>query len=276
MTTSTFGEVLDSLRPDGDRAFTARVPADWTQGRTVFGGLQVALAVRAMRAVMTGDRSLPLGEPLPLRSLQATFAGPLPAGASVQVRSEQLRVGRAASQARCDLLHEGAVACTVVAVFGAARPSQIALEVPRPAVSVDPESLPDLFMPPELSPAFTVHYQFRWAAGGLPFSGSSDPHTAIFVRPRDRDGTPEEALVALADSVPPPALSMVSAPTPASSLNWKLDLLGDPGALARDAWALIGTEVRAASDGYLSETSVLWGPSGHAFAVGLQTVALFG
>ena len=270
MATSTFGEVLDSLRRDGEGRFAVRVPDDWGQGRTVFGGLQAALAVRAMRAVMTGDRSLPL------RSLQATFVGPVPGNADMQLRSEQLRVGRAATQARCDLLHDGAVVCTVVAVFGAARPSQVAREIPRPVVDLDPDALPVLPFVPGATPAFTVHYDLRWALGAPPFSGSREPRTGLFVRLRDRDCTPEEALIALADATPPAGLSMLPAPAPVSSLNWMLELLGDPGALARDAWALIGTEVRAGTDGYLSQTSVLWGPSGHAFSVSHQTVVIFG
>ena len=269
-TTTTFAQVLDSLRPDGDRGFHVRVPDDWSQGRTVFGGMQAALATRAMRGVMTGDRGLPL------RSLQATFVGPLPGNADVHLRAEQLRVGGAATQARCDLLHDGKVACTTVAVFGAARPSQVSLEIPRPVVDVDPAALLDLPQVPGLTPAFLCHFQHRWGVGAPPYSGSLDPRTAIFVKLRDRDCTPEDALIALADSIPPPALSMLSTPAPASSLNWTLELLGDPGELARDDWALIGTEVRAAGDGYLSQTSVLWGPSGHAFSVSHQTVAIFG
>jgi acyl-CoA thioesterase len=269
-TATTFAQVLDSLRRDGDHVFTVRVPDDWRQGRTVFGGMQVALAVRAMRGVMIADRGLPL------RSLQATFVGPLPANAEVRLRAEQLRVGRAATHARCDLLHDGEVVCTTVAIFGAARPSQVSLDIPRPGVGVDPESLQDLPAAPEVTPAFLGHFGLRWVSGAPPYSGSRDPHTAIFVKLRDHDCTPEDALIALADSVPPPALSMLSTPAPASSLNWTLELLGDPGELARDDWALIGTEVRAGIDGYLSQTSVLWGPRGHAFSLSHQTVALFG
>jgi acyl-CoA thioesterase len=268
--TTTFARVLDSLRRDGEHDFSVRVPDDWAQGRTVFGGLQVALAARAMRGVTTGDRGLPL------RGLQATFVGPLPCNDDVQLRAEQLRVGRAATHARCDLLHHGNVACTAVAIFGAARLSQVALEIPRPVVDADPEALQDLPAVPGVTPAFACHFQLRWGVGTPPYTGSREPRTAIFVKLRDHDCTPEDALIALADSIPPAALSMLSAPAPVSSLNWTLELLGDPGALARDDWALIGTDVRAGSDGYVSQTSVLWGPGGHAFSVSHQTVAIFG
>jgi hypothetical protein len=55
-----------------------------------------------------------------------------------------------------------------------------------------------------------------------------------------------------------------------------LELLGHPDDLKRDDWAMIDTSVRAGGDGYLSQTSILWGPTGHAFSVSHQSVAIFG
>ena len=47
-----FSEVLDALRRDGD-GWSLVIPRTWANGRTVFGGLQVALSVRAMRGALT-------------------------------------------------------------------------------------------------------------------------------------------------------------------------------------------------------------------------------
>ena len=55
-----------------------------------------------------------------------------------------------------------------------------------------------------------------------------------------------------------------------------LEILGDPAQLDPRQWSLIGTDVRAGADGYLSQTSVLWGPNEHAFSVSHQSVAIFG
>jgi len=262
-------EVLTSLRPEGD-GWVVNVPDDWQQGRTVFGGLQVALAVRAMRAVMT------TGPARPLRSLQATFVGPMPTGSDVRLRAERLRTGRSATHARCDMLCEGAVACTVVGIFGVARPSSVSLEIPRPLVAGEPEALKDMPYIPGITPPFVQHLQLRWAAGRRPYTGHHEPRSVIFARLPDRGCTGEDTLIALADSPPTPALSMLTAVAPASSLNWTLELLGDPQTLDREQWSLIETEVRAGADGYLSQTSILWGASGHAFAVSHQSVAIFG
>jgi acyl-CoA thioesterase len=267
--TAQFGEVLDSLRRDGNE-WVANVGEDWSQGRTIFGGLQVALAVRAMRGVMAGNPAIPL------RSVQATFIGPLPFGEDIRLRAEVLRTGKSASHARCDMLHDGAVACTVAAIFGAPRPSGIVIEIPRPVIGVGPDTLADLAPIRGVTPTFVKHIQVRWAEGTPPYTSQREPRSLIYSRMQDRNCTAEDALIALADSIPSPALSMLSRPAPASSLNWMMELIGDPCLLDREQWALIGTEVRAGMDGYLSQTSVLWGPSGHAFSVSHQSVAIFG
>jgi acyl-CoA thioesterase len=262
-----YHQVLETLRCSDGRC-SADIHEDWMQGRTVFGGLQVALAVRAMRGLLDPGP--------PLRSLQATFVAPLPGG-RVALSADVLRRGKSATHVHCNLLlDDGTVACTIVAIFGASRPSSFAREIPRPQVDVAPEALQDMPYVPGMTPSFLQHMQLRWARGTLPYSGYHDPRTIIYARVREPDCTPEEALVALADVIPTPAISMLRKPAPASSLNWTLELLGDPGKLDVDDWSLIDTEVRAGIDGYLSQTSVLWGSTGHAFSVSHQTVGIFG
>lgn len=260
-----FSDVLNAMRREGG-AWRVDVPEDWQQGRTVFGGLQLALAVRAMRAA--------LGNDLPLRSVQATFVGPL-VGRDLLLQAEILRTGKSTTHARCDMRHEGRTGCTAVAIFGVPRPSKFTLEIPRPIVDVDPESLTDLPSVPGITPQFVRHIQLRWAVGTHPYTGQREPRSTIFARMRDRHCSAEDALIALADSIPTPVLSMLDRPAPASSLNWMLEILGDPSQLDRDGWCQIGTQVRAGTDGYLSQTSILWGPNGHAFCVSHQSVAIF-
>jgi acyl-CoA thioesterase len=274
---ATFSEALDALRRDGD-GWTVVIPKTWANGRTVFGGLQVALSVRAMRGAL--DDVLGAGKggvaALPLRSLQTTFVAPVAAGAPVALRAEFLRAGRSATHARCDLLQDGRVACTTVAIFGAARPSRITLDIHQPEVQADPETLRDMPYIPGITAEFIQHLHLRWGVGRLPYSGHDEPHSTIFARLSDPGCNAEDVLIALADSIPTPALSMLDRPAPATSMNWMLELIGDPGLLDRDGWSLIGTDVRAGADGYLSQTSVLWGPGGHAFSVSHQSVAIFG
>jgi acyl-CoA thioesterase len=265
-----FSQVLASIGRTSGGSFTVIVPPDWLQGRTVFGGLQMALGTRAMRAV------LPLqAAALPLRSAQMTFVGPLLGGQPIRLHAEALRVGKSTVHARCDLRHdEGGLACTVVAIFGGPRESHFVKEMPQP----DPGCTADEVdgTPFSAAPAFLQHFEMRIAQGAWPYSGHHEPRSMIYARLRDRDCGSEDAVLALADVIPTPVLSTLKVPAPASSVNWMIELLRDPAYLDLHDWVLIDTEVRAGTAGYLSQTSVLHGADGHAYAVSHQTVAVFG
>jgi acyl-CoA thioesterase len=249
------------------------VPPDWLQGRTVFGGMQLALAARGMRTAMPED-----SRGLPLRSVQMTFVGPLAGGDAVTLRSQSLRRGRSTAHARCDLLDpSGAVASSAIGIFGVARPSQFVHELPPPDPGRRPEQIDDPFAARQWRPpSFIQHFELRWAVGDLPFTGHPEPRSLIYARLRDRECGAEDALLALADVIPTPVLSMLRRPAPASSLSWMMEILRDPAHLDLHGWCLLDTEVRAGTDGYLSQTSVLYGPDGHAYSVSHQTVGVFG
>lgn len=264
-----FAEVLASLTRNAD-GFTAHVPAEWGNGRTVFGGLQAALLVRGMRETL-GDAAR-----LPLRSMQTTFVAPIAAGQDVRLRPELLRVGKSAAHSRCDMLTSDGLGCTAVAIFGSDRPSIVSLEIPRVESHADPDALPDFPFIRGITPEFVRQVQLRIGRGALPYTGQDQARSTIFARLRDTDCGPEDALVALSDIIPTPALSMLKTPAPAASLNWMLELIGHPADLDLDSWSVIDTSVRAGSDGYLSQTSVLWGSNGHAFSISHQSVAIFG
>ena len=83
-----FSEAMQTVTRRGD-GWQATVSEDWLQGRSAFGGLQAALALRAMRERVPVD--------MPLRSLQVTFIAPVPAG-PVSIRAQRLRAGRSAIQ----------------------------------------------------------------------------------------------------------------------------------------------------------------------------------
>jgi len=272
-----FAQALDALRRDGE-CWHAIVPQSWANGRTVYGGLLAAYTLRTMRECLVERLGTAAGceSALPLRSLQITFVAPVPAGEPLELRPQLLRSGRSATHVRCDLLLQDTVACATVAVFGADRPSRVRLDIARQDPPAGVDDLPDMPRVPGVTPEFAKHLQLRWADGGIPYSGRNEPRSVIYARMQDPHCSAEELLLALADSIPTPALAMLDRPAPAASMNWMIEPIGDPAKLDRTRWSLIGTEVRAGSDGYLSQTSVLWGPEGHAYAVSHQSVAIFG
>src|SRR5258706_14446986 len=158
-----FSELLDSLTPDGSGWRTA-VGDDWMQGRSVFGGLQAALALRAMRALVPAE--------VPLRTLQTTFLAPVPSGA-VRIEARVLRSGSSTTGVEARLVDGGETLALMLGVFGRARKSQVARLPQQPAL-VARKPL-ELEFVPGLLPNFIQHFGARWLHGGMPFSGGKEP-----------------------------------------------------------------------------------------------------
>ncbi len=258
-----YSEVLGSVQ-QRDGAWTAAIPEDWLQGRSVFGGLQAALALRAMRALV------PAG--VPLRTLQTTFVAPVPAG-TVRIQAQVLRAGKSATQVEARLMEQGQTLCTVIGVFGAARPSAVRIVPVQPVVECDkPIDFPYI---EGVTPSFTRHFAVRWLRGGMPFTGSTVPQNVVEIGMRDEGNASEEHVLGIADFIPPIGLSFLKKPVAGSSMTWMLEFIGDPvDGLPLQGWRMDG-ELVAAHDGYTSQTGMLWGPGGRAVALSRQSMVVF-
>ena len=272
--TKTLAEVLTptAVAPDALR-FT--LSDDWLQGRSVFGGLQAAMALVAMRR-LTGVEA-------PLRVLQTTFVAPVPPG-PVEMQAAVLRAGKSVTHVEARIRGaDGATLALFVGVFGNGRESAIAVTMkPAALPAKGPEGLKDLPYFPGVAPAFIQHYAMRWAEGGWPFSNTPGPVTRIWLRGRDPAlaatdfgaSAGELALVALTDAIPSPAISWLKAPAPASSLTWTLELIEPAPAQGEGYWR-IDSEIHAARDGYIAQTAVLHDPDNRPVALSRQSVVIF-
>lgn len=277
-----FSEVMQSLKPDGD-SWTATVPEDWMQGRSVFGGLQAAYALRAMRALVPAE--------LPLRTLQTTFLAPVPAGV-VRVRARVLRQGKSAIHVEARLEDGAQTLCLTVGVFGAGRASAIAL-MPRQPVVENPKPLEFRHIP-GVTPNFTQHFSAapgasaggvhsshgrqpsRWLRGGLPFSGHALPEAIIEINMQDRGPVSEYHVLAIADFIPPVALSLLKSPAPGSSLTWMIEFLRERfDDLPLPGWR-VDAQLIAAGGGYTNQSVMVWGPGGIPVALSRQSMVVFG
>lgn len=262
----TCQEIFASLSLSGPGVGSARIDEQWLQGRSVFGGLQALLGVRAMRSL--------LGDPLPLRTLQTTFIAPLPSGL-VRVEAQQLRSGKSTVHAEARLYDGEQLVCLIVAVFGAARPSSIAIEPPPVVAAKTPEQSAELPFVAGITPPFLRMFRMRWADGAFPFCGGSRASTQIWAELRDAPVIDESAVIALADSIPSPALSLFRRPSPASSLTWTLEFLRAHVDVPAAPW-LIDATVTSAGDGYGAQTATLFDHQGRAVALSRQSVVIFG
>lgn len=254
------------------------ISEDWLQGRTTFGGLISTLAVQAMRDV--AGAAWP--DDVSLRALQTSFVGPVGVG-SVQIDVQVLREGKNVRQVQARASQSGQLAAVLLAVFGASRVSSLPeLKPMRPDVAKGPDELPALPFIPGLTPNFIQHIDFRWAEGGIPFSGSDLWHSRIHLKLHPGEGAPASApaaayanellTVLLADAPPTPVLGRMKTPGPASSVTWALELR--PVA-SSEGWWRVDSEAQASGQGYVNQQSTLWAPDGSLAAYGYQVVAVY-
>ena len=261
-----FSEILSSLVADGDSQFRITVSDDWGQGRATYGGLVAAAGNEAMRRVVPRDR--------PLRSLQTTFVGPAGAG-TWTMHTRVLRVGRAVTLAHCDIMDGDQVAAIQVGVYGMARPSLITIKPPVTQAPRKIEEINEMRFQPERSPPFLQHFAHRWARGAKPYSGTRS-NSICFIRHRDPSPLTESHVVALVDCIPTPAISILTAPAPSSSLVWNLEFFEHEFGFGPDEWWRIDTDIDAAMEGYVNQTGLLQDPQGRPVALSRQVFAVFG
>lgn len=250
----------------GNDHLSVQVGEDWLQGRSVFGGLQAAIAVAAMRGQVAAE--------LPLRTLQMTFIAPVGQG-EVRAVARLLRSGKSAVHVQARLEDPaGELLALAIGVFGSGRASRVQRRPElAPAPTQAPVVLPFL---PGVTPNFMQHFKVRLREGALPFSNRPVFANRFEIGLRDDAGMSESHLLALADFVPPVALSWMETVSPGSSLTWMLELLSDDYASQPlDGW-LVDAEMVAARDGYTSQSSLIWAPDGSPVALSRQSMVVFG
>lgn len=261
----TFSELMNAIQGE-EGLVNLQIPDDWLHGRTVFGGLQGALAWRAMRQLVPANMTL--------RVFQMTFAAPV-MGGRVTAQAQVLRSGKNTRHVEARIVQGEQVQAVVVAVFGYGRDSAVTRRLQQPAI-IDQQAPRAFPFAPGITPNFTQHFDARWLQGGFPFTGHSDPAIVVDVSLKDEGITTEAHVLALADFVPPVALSQLTSPVPGSSLTWMLEMLTpDVSELALAHWR-IDAEMVAADAGYTSQSVTLWSPGGEAVALSRQSMVVFG
>lgn len=263
MTPTPWSRLLAATRTrPGEASLT--VTPDWLQGRTVFGGLQAAIALRAMRTLVPDT---------PLRTLQGTFLSPVGEG-MVTARAKVLRTGKSATHVEARLVDGDATLALLVGVFGTARESAVRVR-PQPAPAPQGKAIDFPFMP-GLTPAFTQHFKVRWLQGLPPYTGDTRTWHLLDVGLRDEGRATEGHVLAIADFIPPVALSHLNTPAPGSTLTWMIELLADRfDALSLEHWRVEAT-LGNAGEGYTGQSVLVFGPGGEPVAHSRQSMVVFG
>ncbi|MCJ8191923.1 thioesterase family protein [Sphingomicrobium aestuariivivum] len=256
-------ESFDALRRDGDR-FTITAPEAWAQGRTLYGGMTMALAHEAARRYFD---DLP-----PLRSAQCVFVGP--AAGRVHFLPGILRKGRSTTMVAVEAVSDDGPVLRASFVFGSSRDSAVAVEAPGlPEVSTPDEAIPLFATGNERAPGFTANFDMRLGGGAQGVSGG-EPMMATWAKFRDPPGgDPVSALLALADAPPPAAITRFPQVAPLSSVTWHIDLVARPEEV--DGWHLLRAEAEHSGEGMTTQDMKLWREDGQLLAIGRQNIAIF-
>ncbi len=260
---TAYSDLIAQITPRDD-GFSAIVTDDWKQGRTTYGGLSAALCVEA------AQRAFP--EAPPLRSAQFAFVGPAAGELSIQVKA--LRQGKSTLFVAVDLLGEQGVATHGVLTFGAARASEVSYrDAPCPAVAPPEDCEPFFPSDPNRAPHFSQQFEVKLAGGTRPLTGEA-PEYLLWIRHRDLAATSLSALIALADTPPPPAMALFPRFGPISTMTWALDVVGPPREGA-DGRRRLRSGADSIGDGYSTQAMDLWDTAGRPLVLARQNVAVF-
>ena len=128
---------------------------------------------------------------------------------------------------------------------------------------------------PGLTPNFIQHFDVKMLRGQPPFSGVPATRAVLEVSLREDARASEEHVIAIADFVPPLALTHLSAPAPGSTLTWMLEMIAHDVDLPVRGWR-VDVELASARDGYTSQSVMIWGPGGVPVALSRQSMLVFG
>ncbi len=239
------------------------IPDGWMQGRSVFGGLTVALSSALGRQGLVASRSL--------RTVSAQLIRPMSPGA-VEATVRTVRDGKTVTFVEVRLSQEARETVSVSLAYVEQREGGTDVSAPI-AVARDPGSLPEMPYIPGVMPEFTQHVALRWATGSLPYAGGAEARYEGYCRFREPAGD-VEGLIGLLDAWPCPSLSLLKSPTPASTISWTAHLLHVPESF--DGWFAFASETVAGEGGFHTSVGRLHAPDGRLAAWSEQLVAIFG
>lgn len=248
----------------GGNEWTLTAGTDWSQGRTLFGGLVGAAVANAMSAQLAPD--------LQLRTLSAVFAAPISPGVS-HITTHIDRVGSSTAFTSATVSQEGKLRSRAQAVFARTRESTVTVEPTPPKMTTPFDEAPELPYIEGVVPVFIQHFDVRWGIGDYPFTGSSQGTLGGYLRHKP-PLCGAAAVLGLLDAWPPAVLPMATGPAFASSVSWTAHILRDPPT-EPDAWYTFRYDTVAAEQGYATTVGSL-SCEGKVIAWTEQLVAVFG
>lgn len=253
-------------RPDG--AFDATIDASWYQGRGAFGGLVAALFTRAIAATAGADGR-------PFRTLTCHFCAPALAG-PVRIEVEVPRASSAVSHFTARMIQEDGVVAIATATRARAREVGVAFCDRRMPEAPGFEATPSL----DLSnggPVFAQHFDFRFAYGSAPFSGSSEAQFGGWLRHREPGALDAPLAAAYADAWMPAIFTRFTEFRPCATVTLTYHFFTEFGpelASPPGDPVLVTSRSDVLSGGYAEQRNEVWTRGGALVMTGVQLLAV--
>ena len=256
------------ITPREDGAFDARFDASWYQGRGAFGGLVAALFTRAF-AAKAGD------DGRPLRTLTCHFCAPASAGPA-RIEVEIPRASSAVSHLTARMVQEDGVVAIATATRARARAVGVAFCDRRMPEAPTFEATPELELG-RVSPVFAKHFDFRFAYGSAPFSGSSKASFGGWVRHRNPGALDAPLAAAYADAWMPAVFTRFKTFRPCATVTLTYHFFTDfPSGVEVEVGdpVLVTSRSDILADGYAEQSNEVWTQSGALVMTGTQLIAV--
>ena len=273
------GPMLNVSPSPTDGCFDVVPGQRWSQGFATYGGYVAASALKAARLA---------GHERPLLSAQVNYLAPS-AVTGYQVKIEALRVGRGTSIVQAQVWSGQAktpdappvLSAVILFTFGQPRESEVQI-----SQNLDAEQLkdfecmiakqPDLLVVKDVVPGFLSNFQVRPLLHGVPFSGKLvQDHVWAFRLEPSADDTVQEFLLLVSDINPPPIITLLDQPAPASTMTWMASFEHPLPDHLDDGWIYVVMHQDSAAGGYGSHSTMLFDAQGRHLTSNRQATAHF-
>ena len=263
-TTEHLFDAGTALEPLGSGRYRGSVDETWWIDKGPNGGYLASIILRALTFEVDDAVRSP-------RSLTVHYVA-RPVEGEVEVAATIERTGRSTTATTARLYQGDVLVATAQASFSIERsgPSFDDTEAPRVA---PPEDILELPVPKEMFPRFAWNFDYRWAVGDLPYSGSDRAITGGWIRPKEPRPVDPLLLTTYADGWPPAIFAKLSSPAAVPTIDLTVHFRGAGDVQPAD-WTLARFETKAAAAGYIEEDGYLWNRDGELLAQSRQ-LALF-
>jgi acyl-CoA thioesterase len=214
------------------------IPANWAQGRTVYGGVTASLLYAAAKSYVDDDRVM--------RSNSTNFVGPILTETPFTISIEVLREGKNVSQILARAIQNGKTCVIAQICFGNSRQSKISVPNNDQHNMTAPKKANFIPSIPKITPKFLKHLDLALVEGSIPFMGKKTSHYHGWMRFTKAPETFTDAhLICIIDAFP------------------------------GEDWLAYQAHTRQAAGGYAHTEANIWDKDGELIAISRQTVAIF-